>query len=278
MYPKTILDKTRQRLKPLSESYSLDAQVLLAHIFGKPRAWVVAHPEAQLSTLQQKKLDRALAQLESQTPLPYILGHWEFFGLDFTIGPATLIPRPETELLIEHALAWLGAHPQARQAADVGTGSGCIAVTLAKHAPNLSITATDISAQALEIARTNAKKHNVEGQITFMQTDLLQGQRVTFDMICANLPYIPTATLHALDVFGREPTLALDGGADGLDLIRVLMTDGRARLAPGGLLLLEIDSSHGAAALTLAQETFPHADVRLIPDLSGRDRLIRIQL
>ena len=133
MYRNTTLDNIRKRLKPLSESYALDSQVLLAHILNKPRTWVLAHPEAQLSHPQQNKLNAALAQLESNIPLPYVLGHWEFFGLDFKISPATLIPRPETELLIEHALDWLGAHPGARQAADVGTGSGCIAITLAVH-------------------------------------------------------------------------------------------------------------------------------------------------
>jgi len=277
VYPNTTLEEIRRRLRPLSETYSLDAQVLLAHILNKPRAWVLAHPETQLSHLQQENLAIALTQLESNMPLAYVLGHWEFFGLDFEISPATLIPRPETELLIEHALAWLQEHPEARQAADVGTGSGCIAVTLAKHTPNLAITATDISPEAIEIACANAKKQQVDRQITFIQANLLYVDRKSFNIICANLPYIPTTTLHTLDVFGREPTLALDGGSDGLDLIRSLITDGRARLAPGGLLLLEIDSSHGAAALTLAQETFPEANVRLIQDLSGRDRLIRVE-
>jgi len=277
VYPNTTLDYIRRRLRPLSETYALDAQVLLAHILNKSRAWVLAHPEVQLSDLQQEKLADALAQLESNIPLPYVLGHWEFFGLDFIINPTTLIPRPETELLIENALAWLQEHPKARHGADVGTGSGCIAVTLAKHTPNLIITATDISPEALEIARANAKKHHVDRQIRFIQTNLLHVDGRPFDIICANLPYIPTATLHALEVFGREPTLALDGGLDGLDLIRSLLTDGYSQLAPGGLLLLEIDSSHGADALTLVQGVFPGADVRLIHDLSGRDRLIRVE-
>ncbi|MBE9524413.1 MAG: peptide chain release factor N(5)-glutamine methyltransferase [Chloroflexi bacterium] len=278
MYPNTTLDKIRQRLKPFSESHSLDAQVLLAHILNKPRTWVLAHPETQLSDLQQKQMDAAIAQLESNIPLPYVLGHWEFYGLDFNISPATLIPRPETELLIDQALDWLITHPEARLGADVGTGSGCIAITLAKHMPNLTFTATDISPEALEIARINAKNHHVERQIAFVQSNLLNGQRATFDIICANLPYIPTATLHTLEVFGREPTLALDGGADGLDLIRTLVLDGRTQLAPGGLMLLEIDSSQGKAAHSLAQEVFSGADVRIISDLSGRDRLMRIEL
>ncbi|MEN8173371.1 MAG: peptide chain release factor N(5)-glutamine methyltransferase [Chloroflexota bacterium] len=277
MYPNTILDKIRQRLKPLSETYSLDAQVLLAQILDKPRSWVLAHPEAQLSDIQEEKLTTALKQLESNVPLPYVLGHWEFYGLAFTVSPAVLIPRPETELLIEDALGWLQEHPKARKGADVGTGSGCIAVTLAKLLPNLKLTATDISPEALEIARINAKKHAVDQQIKFIQANLLPVSGGSFDIICANLPYIPTATLHTLDVFEREPTLALDGGSDGLNLIRALLKGGGDYLNPGGLMLLEIDSSHGSVARTLAQEAFPKSNVKLIHDLSGRERLIRIQ-
>ncbi|MEA3350287.1 MAG: peptide chain release factor N(5)-glutamine methyltransferase [Chloroflexota bacterium] len=268
------------RLSPLSDTASLDAQVLLRHITGQTRSWLLAHPEAQISPQQQKKLARALSRLEAGTPLPYILGHWEFYCLDFIIAPSVMIPRPETELLVEKAIDWLHAHPHQRTAADIGTGSGCIAVTLAKHVSDLRITATDISAKSLKIARSNAEKHNVIGCFEFVQTDLLPplpDLRPTFDIILANLPYIPTAALQTLKVYGREPTLALDGGHDGLNLIRSLLRRAPRYLAPGGLLLLEIDASHGVAALTLAQEAFPSADVRILPDLAGHDRLIRVE-
>jgi len=278
VYANTTLDKIRQRLKPLSESNSLDAQVLLAHILNKSRSHILAHPGTQLSKHQQKKLDAALAQLESNIPLPYVLGHWEFYGLDFKINAATLIPRPETELLVDQALDWLDEHPEARLAADVGTGSGCIAITLAKQIAKLSLIASDISPKALEIAQINAKNHQVDQQIVFSLTNLLDGQGSVFDIICANLPYIPTSTLHTLKVFGREPTIALDGGSDGLDWIRRLVMNGCSHLALGGLMLLEIDSSHGAAALSLAKDYFPQANVRIISDLSGQDRLMRIEL
>ena len=287
-----------------SDTPRLDAQVLLAHITGRPRSWVLAHPEADLDPDQRRALAAALTCLESGTPLPYVLGHWEFYGLDYNIDPAVLIPRPETELLVETALEWLkklpspvgstpsgmlreGVGGEGIRAADVGTGSGCIAVTLTAHIPNLRVTATDISPAALQIARTNARKHHVAESIEFIHADLLDLhpsislrtslQPASFSLIAANLPYIPTETLHDLDVFGREPTLALDGGPDGLNLIRRLMHSVPRYLTPGGLLLVEIEASQGTAALTLARKAFPAAEISLHPDLSGHDRLIYIE-
>jgi len=282
------LNQCIERLQPSSDTPSLDAQVLLAHILQKPRTWVLAHPESQLTPNQTEILAQNISQLEASTPLPYIIGHWEFYGLDFILSPAVLIPRPETELLIEEALTWLRTHPDRRVVADIGTGSGCIAVTLATQIPDLQVIATDISDNALEIARINAQKHNIHNRIEFIKSDLLTNvdvrraaarpeQAEGCDVICATLPYIPTATLHTLDVFGREPTLALDGGSDGLNIIRRLLKTAPKHLAPGGLMLMEIDASQGISALTLTQEAFPEADAQLLPDLAGRDRLIRIE-
>jgi len=268
-----------RRLDPHTDTPRLDAQVLLGHILEKPRSWLLAHPEANLSPQQQEQLNQAVARLETGLPLPYLLGHWEFYSLDFNLNPAVLIPRPETELLIEQALAWLRAQSDRRRAADIGTGSGCIAITLAKFIPDLHVTATDVSPKALQIAQSNAKKHHVAERISLVKSDLLPNEKTNadFDLICANLPYIPTGRLHTLKVYRREPTLALDGGSDGLDLIRSLLGQAPRRLTRGGLLLIEIDSSHSKRAISLAHEAFPHADVRLLPDLAGQDRLIRIE-
>ena len=260
-----------------SDTPALDAQVLLAHIVNKPRSWLFAHPETELTQKQADKFKQAITQIQANVPLPYILGHWEFYGLDFVLNPSVLIPRPETELLVEEALHWLQSHTDRRAAADIGTGSGCIAVAIAKHIPDLQVNARDISEKALAIARANAEMHNLVERIQFEKADLLESVEMPFDLICANLPYIPSATLHTLQVFGREPTLALDGGTDGLNSIRQLLLYVPNCLQPGGLLLLEIDSSQGIPALTLAQETFPDADVRLLPDLAGHDRLVRIE-
>jgi release factor glutamine methyltransferase len=206
-----------------------------------------------------------------------VIGHWEFFGLDFSLNKNTLIPRPETELMVEQALEWLQAHPQRRSAADIGTGSGCIAIALAVHIGNLRITATDKSRNALAVARSNAQKHKVASRVNFKHADLLPEDLPTYDLICANLPYIPTDTLEGLEVFGREPTLALDGGPDGLELVRRLLQQAAKSLAAGGLLLFEIDNTQGEAGVHLAREAFPGAKIDLLPDLAGHDRLIRIE-
>jgi len=263
-----------------SDTPALDAQVLLAHVLGQSRTWLLAYPEAELTQDQSSQFNQAISQIQANVPLPYVIGHWEFFGLDFVINPGVLIPRPETELLVEQALNWLRSNPQRRKAADIGTGSGCIAVTLANQISDLEVVATEISEDALQIAEQNARNHRVDQRIRFLPVDLLpplETWGVKRDLICANLPYIPTATLHTLKVFEREPSLALDGGADGLNSIRKLLSEVPQYLQPGGLLLLEIDSSQGGAALTLAQKAFLDAKVQLLQDLAGHDRLIRIE-
>lgn len=276
---RTLLQNLQSSIFNHSETPSLDAQVLLGHVCGQNRAWILAHPEGVLTSGQQKALGAAVSRLEAGEPLPYVLGHWEFYGLDFTINAQTLIPRPETELMVEQALEWLGAYPERRSAADIGTGSGCIAVSLAVHIPNLRVTASDISSGALEVARANAQQHAVIDRIDFIQADLLSlhAPCPTLHVICANLPYIPTSTLEGLDVFGREPTLALDGGSDGLGLIRRLLPQAFHSLSSDGLLLLEIEAAQGKAVIDLALETFPEAQIDLLPDLAGHDRLVRIE-
>ncbi len=274
----SLLQELTSQLEAYSETPALDAQVLLAHIIQQPRALVLAHPEISLAPTQQEALRSAISQLQRNIPLPYVLGHWEFFGLDFIVSPDVLIPRPETEELVEHALHWIHAKG-AVSALDVGTGSGCIPIALTRNAPNLNLLAVDRSSAALKIARQNAAKHKVATQIKFIESDLFANVPTSrsFNMITANLPYIPTETLKTLAVYTREPSLALDGGADGLDLIRRLLTDAPPHLAPEGLILLEIDSSHGEKALKIAKNTFHKAKCELLQDLSGRDRFIRIQ-
>ncbi|MFN8413708.1 MAG: HemK family protein methyltransferase [Anaerolineales bacterium] len=162
--------------------------------------------------------------------------------------------------------------------ADIGTGSGAIAVTLATQVPNLHILATDISPAALDIAKGNAKKFKVEKQIEFVECDLLPANpRAPIHLLCANLPYIPTETLHGLPIYGREPTLALDGGPDGLDLYRKLLKQITNRIAEEYLILLEIENTQGQSASNLASQFFPKANVQIHQDLAGHDRLIEIQ-
>jgi release factor glutamine methyltransferase len=275
--PVPVLVQIRSRLEGQSETAALDAQVLLAHLLGKSRAWVIAHPELVLTLEQSNDLEDYLARLEMGEPLPYVLGHWEFYGLDFGVTPATLIPRPETELLVARAIEWLRVQPRRRLAVDVGTGTGCIAVSLAAHISNLRCLASDISIDALRVARDNIHRHGVQERVACLQTDLLPAAGRRFDLICANLPYIPTAILQSLPVARWEPSLALDGGPDGLDQVQRLLSRSPLALAPGGQMLLEIEATQGPQALELARLAFPHSDVTLIQDMAGRDRLICIQ-
>lgn len=267
-----------------SDTSELDSQVLLAHILDKSRAWVVAHPEALLTKPQLISVKKAVTRLEVGEPLPYVLGQWEFFGLNLEITPDVLIPRPETELLVERAIKWLEGSPERRTIADIGTGSGCIAVSIARNIYNAKVIATDISLPALEVARRNARKHGVQKRIDFVQCDLLPPHPdplptdLHFDLICANLPYIPTSTLRALPIYGHEPTLALDGGVDGLDIVRRLLKIAPEWLAPNGIILLEIESSQGLAAVSLAYDTFDNAEIYLHQDLAGHDRLLSVEI
>jgi release factor glutamine methyltransferase len=272
------LELLRRSLAQVSDTPGLDSQVLLAQVLERPRAWVMAHPQAELNEAQVARLQSWLRRLEAGEPLPYILGHWEFYGLDFLLDPAVLIPRPETELLVDQGGAWLQAHPGRRRAADVGTGSGCIAVSLAVHHADLHITATDLSAAALETARKNAARHAVGQRVRFVQADLLAGLRGPFDLICANPPYIPSAELKKLPVYGREPGLALDGGVDGLAITRRLLAQAPHKLAVDGLLLVEIEATLGTQVLELARQSFPGSQPQVLPDLAGRPRLLRVEL
>jgi len=254
------------------------ALILLAHVLQKPKTWVLAHPEAHLNPDQKAHLERLVRRLQAGEPLPYLTGQQAFYGLDFAVSPAVLNPRPETELLVEEALSWLVAHPEAKHALDVGTGSGCIAIALATCKPWLTITATDLSPQALNIAKQNAETHQVSAQITFEQTDLVPSGGQTFDLVCANLPYIPTKKLGEVNTLGFEPTLALDGGTDGLSLIRRLLEQLPTQLNSPALVLLETEATLGAETFALAKTVFPKADIHLLQDLAGLDRLVRIKI
>lgn len=273
-----ILSDIRTTLADHSDTPGLDAQVLIAQSLAKPRSWVLAHPEAVITDEQQAIIQANLTRLKKGEPLPYVLGHWEFYGLDFLVTADTLIPRPETELLIDHALGWLRDHPSRRSGLDIGTGSGCIAISLARHIPDLRIIAVDLSFPALIIARQNALQHGVLDQIDFIQADLVLASNNRFDLLCANLPYIPSDQLVQLKIYGKEPRLALDGGPSGLDLIRRLIEAVPNLAAAGGLILFEIESSQGEPINNLASSVLPNAEVKVHIDLAKRDRLVSIQL
>lgn len=271
-------DRTiRAQLREIEQPHQI-ALVLLAHVFQRPKTWLLAHPEVHLSKSQADQLEELLQRLDTGEPLPYLLGKQEFFGLEFEVNPSVLIPRPETEMLVESALAWLQTHPSARKGVDVGTGSGCIAVSLVCKCPDLHMLATDVSPAALEVAKRNAQKHNSADRIRFTLCDLLPENPQPFDLVCANLPYIPTDKLIEVNSLRWEPSLALDGGDGGLNIISKLLQKVPAFLNSQALILLETEATLGAQTFQLAKDFFPGADATLHKDLFDRDRMIRIEL
>ena len=269
------IESARRSLQRKSSSPTLDAQVLLAAALGRSRAWLLAHPEIELSDPQARTFAASLEQVLAGKALPHVLGEWEFYGRRFRLSPAVLIPRPETELVVEKLLELAGAGGTALSVCEVGTGSGCVAVTLALELPGAEIVATDISRCALGIARVNAQANGVANRIRFVQADLLGGLLNRFDIVCANLPYVRTAELGGL--LGREPRLALDGGNDGLLLIRRLIKDLPRCLRPGGWAILEIDPRQAEQVVQLTLAKLPGSAVEVFQDLAGRDRAVVVR-
>ncbi|MFL7893029.1 MAG: peptide chain release factor N(5)-glutamine methyltransferase [Anaerolineales bacterium] len=267
-----------EKLSEHSETPNLDVQVLLANILNQSRAWIVSHPEVELTTSELSAWQVNLNSLVNGTPLPYVIGHWEFFGLDFKVSPDTLIPRPETEILVEQAISWLDEdHEPGSRVADIGTGTGCIAISIAKYNSISTIYATDLSLPALKIAIENAQKHCVADRIEFLVGNLLNPLDTKFDLICANLPYIPAHALPNLEIAHHEPLLALNGGHQGMEQIAQLIKVAPLHLNPGGLLLIEIEKTRADLVQSLAKQHFPAAEISLLQDLSHHDRLVKIQ-
>jgi release factor glutamine methyltransferase len=261
------------------ESPRLDAELLLGHVLGVNRAKVLAWPDRRLSPKQLTRFRDLVTRRAAREPLAYIIGHREFYGLDFAVDPSVLIPRPETELLVEHALRLARRSTTPPDIADVGAGSGAIAVTLAVHLPQATIYAVDDSAQALEVAAENAHRHGVADRVHCLRGDLLEPLPHAMDLITANLPYVTMEEWDDLqpEIRDYEPRAALDGGPDGLALIRSLLAIAGPYLQPHGAILLEIGASQGDTVTALARQGFPGADVQLQQDYAGLDRLVIIQ-
>jgi len=280
-------------LNPVTDVPRLEAEVLLAHVLAASRTALLAHPERVLTPDQASNYQTLVRRRVSGYPLPYLTGRAEFYGLEFEVTPEVLIPRPETETLVDLALA-----RQPATVVDVGTGSGCIAISLAVHLPEAIIYALEISPAALAIARRNVERHGVAERVRLMVGDVFSPRPSPVDLIVSNPPYIPTGECTSLPVSVRdhEPRLALDGGPDGLTIIRRLLAQApavlrspepvpsvaegpsrRAKRRPGGGLLIEIGADQGKAARHLARTFFPRATVRVHPDLAGRDRVLEVQ-
>ncbi len=254
----------------------LDAELLLCHVLERPRSWLIAHADDMLSRSQTDAFQSLLARREAREPLAYITGEKEFWSRDFYVTPDVLIPRPETEHLVEAVLAHFPERERAWRFCDIGTGSGCLAVTLACEYPRAHITATDLSAAALAVAKDNAERHGVAGRIDFRPGDLLAALATgapPFDAIVSNPPYIGVAEMEGLETeLGFEPQHALCDGQDGLRFLRQLVAKAGEWLTPNGMLIVET----GVCGLP-EENPIPNDEARLvlqqrILDLSGQQR------
>lgn len=264
------------------ESASLDAALLLAHVLMVDRSWLLAHPEAPLTSSQWETYMNLLEQRRKGMCVAYLTGHREFMGLDFFVTPDVLVPRPETEGLVEQALAWLREFSErlatsgaSLRVLDLCTGSGCIAVAIKRLLPSLEVWASDISAAALEIAQKNAQRLAGPGAIHFFQGDLFENIRGTFHCIVTNPPYVPRPLIPRLSQeVQQEPLWALDGGDDGLDLIRRIIAMAPLYLESGGALFLESDSSQIESIRTLLHKA-GFIGIDTYSDLAGLPRVSR---
>lgn len=238
-----------------------DAELLVAHGLKESRLTLYAHPERSVDEEDQATLTSLVARRASREPLQHLIGFQEFWGLKFIVGPDIFIPRPETECIIEAALTFREAlQSQASPiVVDIGTGSGCLAVTLAKEIPQAQVFATDLSSEALCVAAENARAHGVSGRLRFLAGDLYeplrrQGLAGRINLLVSNPPYIPQASLEGLqpEVRDYEPRMALDGGVDGLEVYRLLLAEAPAFLAPGGVMILELGQGQAADVRALA--------------------------
>jgi release factor glutamine methyltransferase len=260
------------------DSPRLDAELLLAAALGKNRLYLYTHYDQPLMDAERAQYRLYVQRRAKREPVAYILGEREFYGLAFTVTRDVLIPRPETEHLVDAVREWFDANPcEHPQIADVGTGSGAIAVALAVQVPAAALVATDISAQALLVAQQNAARHAVSERIHFVESDLLTAvvHDGLFHVIAANLPYIAEPERAELmpEVRDHEPTTALFAGVDGLALIRRLIAEAPARLASPGLLALEMGAGQWPAVQQALLDSAVFSAVRAVCDLQGHKRV-----
>ena len=277
MQLKRALSSAIERLETADVgSPRMNAEVLLMFVLGVNRACLYAHPERELTPEEEARYDEVLVQRATGMPSQYITGHQEFWGLDFVVSPAVLIPRPETEHLVETVLELARgvAHPKL---VDVGTGSGCIALALVNELKDAEVYAVDISADALEIAGANAVRLRLDGRVRFMQSNVLEALAGVhdFDFVVSNPPYVGFGEADKVQKSVRdfEPRVAVFAGEQGLDVIGQLIEQGHSALKSGGGLAMEIGYSMRDAVLNLLSPTM-WEDVRVVPDLQGIPRVV----
>ena len=275
---KQVLGRARDVLAANSiEDASLEGEILLRQALGIDRVRLYANLKSELSAEQENEFWHLVQRRLSGEPAAYIAGHREFYGFDFFVDRRVLIPRPETELLVGKAIGLAQTHAMAT-VADIGTGCGAIAISLALNLPRIRIYASDVSTDALEVARINCEKHGVAGRIQLLPGDMLEPLPEPVDLILANLPYVTEQETSQAGLADFEPLIALNGGSDGLDGIRRLGEQAADKLNPQGGMLLEIGWGQGQAVTNLLRRNFPSASLEIIPDLQGIERVISLRL
>lgn len=266
-----------------SDSARLDAEVLLAHVRGCSRIELYTDFEKEPDQEQRTAFRELVRRRGEGAPVAQLVGYKEFYSLRFRVNEHTLIPRPETEHLVIEALDSAKAIKRTEgplRVADIGTGSGAIAIAFAVHHPNSHITATDISDEALEVARWNAEKHQVGDRIDFVHSDLLSdvGQPATFDLVCSNPPYVSQSEYDDLDrsVRDHEPKSALVAGPDGTEVIKRILGETYNRLNPGGRLILELSPMIADDCLDLTEHIGELGEPRFVKDLAGHRRILSL--
>ena len=259
------------------EDASLESELLLRHTLDISRVQLYLDLNHELSPKQEETFWNLIKRRLNHEPSAYIVGHREFYGLDFYVNSQVLIPRPESELLVEKSLS-LAQNHGVFTIADIGTGCGAIAISLALNLPQAKIYATDISAPALEVARLNCQKHGVVDRIYLLQGDMLDPLPEPVDLIAANLPYVKEADLLQISSAKFESLPALNGGPDGLQKIRRLCRQLNNKLSPAGYLLLEIGQGQARAVTSLLDSLFPSGKIEVAPDLGSIDRVVSLHL
>jgi release factor glutamine methyltransferase len=273
----------RTLLRKGIDDASAEAEILLGHVLGMSKTRLYTEPEKILTSTEIGQLWSLIQRRLNNEPAAYILGHCEFYGIDLCVDCHTFIPRPETELLVEQAvgLARRISRPgKGITIADVGTGCGAIAISLALALPQAKIYATDISARALQVAETNCQRHAVSNHVELLQGNLLEPLSQPVDMIVGNLPYIKDCEFKDLspEIIDFEPVSALAGGLDGLDEIQRMLEQMPGKLSREGSFLLEIGQGQGRVVTSLIEGYFPKASIELISDLGGIERVVKARL
>ena len=262
------------------DSSGLDAQIILAMVLGCDRAHLHAYPEKVVSVEDRARVEALARRREAREPMAYIMGEREFWSMSFSVSPDVLIPRPESELLVERAAALSGYGREGR-ILDVGCGSGAVGLAVASELTEARVTLLDLCPKALEVARRNAEKFGFANRTRFLVSDLFQalGEREEFDLIVSNPPYVASGELDGLmpEVSSFEPRLALDGGADGMDLIRRIIEEAPEYLARGGFLLIEMDPRQMDEAEAVSEEQGSCHSARRHKDLAGRERVLELK-